>query len=113
MTVNKRRAKRQRIRHPAWVMPTPDQRIDCFVTDVSEDGARIQMDDTASVPDCFVLLLSNNGAPRRFCRAVWRKPHQIGVRFAPTFAEAANLKANPDDKAVPAPLDSDEPAGVA
>ncbi|HEX5211736.1 MAG TPA: PilZ domain-containing protein [Pseudolabrys sp.] len=112
MAVNKRRAKRQRIRYPAWVMPTPDQRIDCFVTDVSEVGARIQVDDAESVPDCFGLLLSNNGAPRRFCRAIWRKPHEIGVKFARTFADAASMKTNTEDHTVPAPLVADEPANV-
>jgi hypothetical protein len=111
MTVNKRRAKRQRIRHRAWVMPTPDRRINCFVTDVSEAGARIEVDDAAAVPDCFALLLSNNGAPRRFCRAVWRKPHQIGVKFARTFAEAVSLK--PNDKAVLTPPESDKPTDAA
>ena len=112
MAVNKRSAKRQRIRYPAWVMPTPDQRIDCFVTDVSETGARIQVDDAASLPECFALLLSNNGAPRRFCRAIWRKPHEIGVKFARTFAEAISIRPNPNDRAVSTPLKSDEPAGV-
>src|SRR5512146_1268376 len=102
MVENKRRVSRQRIRHPAWVMPAPDQRIDCFVTDVSQAGARIQMNDATGVPDCFILLLSANGAPRRFCRVAWRKSHQLGVKFARSFAEAANMQARPDDKAVPA-----------
>jgi PilZ domain-containing protein len=113
MAVNKRSAKRQRIRYPAWVMPTPDQRIDCFVTDVSETGARIQVDDAASLPECFALLLSNNGAPRRFCRAIWRKPHEIGVKFARTFAEAMNIRANAEDQAVPTSPAPDETADVA
>jgi len=113
MTVNKRRAKRQRIRHRAWVMPTPDRRIDCFVTDVSEVGARIEVGDSAVVPDCFALLLSDNGAPRRFCRAVWRKPHQIGVKFARTFAEAMSLRASPDNSAAPMQLESEKSAGAA
>ena len=113
MSQNKRRARRQCIRHPAWVTPTPDQRIDCFVTDVSEAGARIQVKDATTVPDCFILLLSTNGAPRRFCRVAWRKSDQLGVKFARTFAEAANMPARADDKAVPAPLEGDEAAGVA
>ena len=112
MTANKRRAKRKRIRYRAWVIPTPDRRIDCFVTDVSEDGARIELHDASVVPDCFALLLSNNGAPRRFCRAVWCKPHQIGVKFARSFAEAASARAKADDKATPAPPESDQPAGA-
>ena len=113
MATNKRHVKRQRIRHPAWLMPTPSQRIDCFVTDVSETGARIQVNDAENVPDCFALLLSSNGTPRRFCCAIWRKPHEIGVKFAPTFAEAMCLRPNPDNKAAPTPLESKKPAGVA
>lgn len=113
MAANKRHVKRQRIRHPAWAMPTPEQRIDCFVTDVSENGARIQVNDAENVPDCFALLLSNNGAPRRFCRAIWRKPHEIGVRFAQTFAEAMSLTVKSNDKGATAPLESKKPAGAA
>src|SRR5215831_380161 len=98
MSANKRHLKRQRIRYSAWLMPTPSQRIDCFVTDVSESGARIQVNDADNVPDCFALLLSNNGAPRRFCRAIWRKPHEIGVKFARTYTEAMNIRPNPNDQ---------------
>ena len=112
MSTEKRRLRRHTMRHSAWVAPTPEQRFNCIVSDVSETGARIEIDDAASVPDCFVLLLSSNGAARRFCRAVWRKPHQIGVKFEASFAAAASLTplSPADEKAAPPPLDMDEPA---
>jgi hypothetical protein len=109
MSKEKRRMRRQPLRHSAWVAPTPQQRFDCVVSDVSETGARIEINDGASVPDCFVLLLSSNGAARRFCRVVWRKPHQLGVKFEASFAAAANpARPSPaDERAAPAPLEAD------
>jgi len=90
MIKEKRNARRQPIRHSAWVATTPKQRFGCLVSDVSDTGARIEVNDSTAVPDIFVLMLSSNGAARRFCRVVWRKPHQVGVKFAASFAEAAN-----------------------
>jgi hypothetical protein len=115
MSKEKRRTRRQPMRHTAWVAPTPQQRFECVVSDVSETGARIEVNDGTSVPDCFVLLLSSNGAARRFCRVVWRRPRQIGVKFEASFAAAAN-PAHPssaDESAAPPPLEMDEPAAIA
>jgi len=121
MTREKRIARRQPLRYSAWVAVTPTKRFGCTVSDVSQTGARLDVNDSTAVPDRFVLLLSSNGAARRFCRVMWRKPNQVGVKFARTFAETANLA--PDAKAEapakteaetqPAPAEASESAATA
>jgi hypothetical protein len=107
----KRYTRRQPMRHSAWVAITPEQRFGCTVADISETGARIEVNDSAKVPDSFVLMLSSNGAARRFCRMVWRKPHQVGVKFEKSFAEAAKPATSADAAAVPA--EREEPVTAA
>jgi hypothetical protein len=117
----KRKAARKRLRYTAWVALSAEERHGCVLSDVSESGARIDVQDSNIVPDCFVLMLTNNGAARRYCRVMWRKPTQIGVRFARSLAEAAQdanaPKADANAKAAPAASapapDAAEPAKTA
>jgi hypothetical protein len=81
MIKDKRKSKRRPIRYSAWVALGPDQLHGCVLSDVSDTGARIDIDDTKAIPDQFLLLLSSNGSTRRKCKVVWRKPRQIGVTF--------------------------------
>ena len=103
MIKEKRQARRQPLRYTAWLAVTANQRLGCVVSDVSETGARIDVQDSEAVPGHFVLMLSSNGAARRFCRVVWRKPTQIGVKFERSLAEAAEASKTPaaDVAAVP------------
>jgi hypothetical protein len=54
---------------------------DCALSDVSDRGARINVHDSEIIPDNFLLLLAGNGAARRQCHVIWRKPQQVGVKF--------------------------------
>jgi hypothetical protein len=105
MIKEKRQARRQPLRYTAWVALTANQRHGCVVSDVSDTGARIDVQDSKTIPDHFVLMLSSNGAARRFCRVVWRKPTQVGVKFERSLADAANAtpapKADADASAAP------------
>ncbi|HEY1474472.1 MAG TPA: PilZ domain-containing protein [Pseudolabrys sp.] len=107
MIREKRNARRQPLRYTAWLAVTAEQRHGCVVSDISDTGARIDVQDAKAIPDYFVLLLSSNGAARRFCRVMWRKPTQLGVKFAHSLAEAANAtlvpQANADEQGVPEP----------
>lgn len=107
MLKEKRRARRQSLRYTAWVALTADQRHGCVVSDVSETGARIDVQDSKILPDAFVLMLTSNGAARRFCHIVWRKPTQVGVKFERSMAEATEAtlapKSDADVKAAPPP----------
>jgi hypothetical protein len=49
--------------------------------DISEGGARVAAARASTLPQTFCLLLGNDGKSRRFCRVVWRKGGQVGVRF--------------------------------
>ena len=80
---DKRKAPRRQMRYSAWLAYDGDDMRGCALQDVSETGARINVDNSEIVPDRFILLLSGNGGPRRQCRVVWRQPHQIGVTFEP------------------------------
>jgi hypothetical protein len=108
MIREKRIAKRQPLRYTAWVALTAEQRHGCVVSDVSESGARIDVQDSSALPDHFVLMLTSNGSARRFCRVMWRKPTQVGVQFTRTMAEAAapKLAPAPDADAQAAPAEA-------
>jgi len=107
MNKEKRRTRRQPMRYTAWVALTPTERHGCVVSDVSDSGARIDVQDTKILPDCFVLLLTSSGSARRFCRIMWRKPTQVGVKFERSMAEALEAARLPataaDTKAAPSP----------
>src|SRR3974390_403455 len=114
MITEKRSARRQPLRYTAWLAVTAEQRLGCIVSDISDTGARIEVHDSNTIPDYFVLMLSSSGAARRFCRVMWRKPTQIGVKFPRSLAEAANAtmapKADADAQAAssgaPAPAET-------
>jgi len=65
----------------AWVIFEDGKRSKCVWSDISDRGACINIQDAEEIPDNFVLLLAENGSPRRRCRVIWRKPRQLGVKF--------------------------------
>jgi len=69
------------MRYTAWVAIKGEALHGCVLTDISESGGRIDIDDSKPVPDRFTLLLALNGSAKRKCRVVWRKERQIGVTF--------------------------------
>ena len=77
---NKRRFFRRRLEYRGFVMYGANVRS-CSVSDASEGGARIQIQDPADVPDRFVLSLSRRGPPCRKCQVVWRTDSALGVRW--------------------------------
>jgi hypothetical protein len=53
----------------------------CQISDISETGARLVLENVSDLPDQFMLLLTPNGEARRRCRVVWRDGAAIGVAF--------------------------------
>jgi hypothetical protein len=88
MAKDKRKSVRRPMRYTAWVALAADQLHNCVLSDVSDTGARIDIEDSKAIPDDFVLLLSSNGSARRKCQVVWRQPRQIGVKFERHLANA-------------------------
>jgi hypothetical protein len=54
----------------------------CAISDISERGARLVLENDDKLPDRFVLLLTAKGDTRRSCRVVWRTGTTLGVEFA-------------------------------
>ena len=81
MDKEKRKSVRRPIRYTAWVALDGGVLHNCVMFDVSDSGARIDIDDSMKIPDNFTLLLVSNGSARRNCHVVWRNPHQVGVTF--------------------------------
>jgi hypothetical protein len=81
MRGDKRKARRHRLRRNAWAVLEAGQRFECVITNISDRGAHISIADSDALPDSFVLLLAENGATRRRCRVIWRKPREIGIKF--------------------------------
>jgi hypothetical protein len=95
MIKDKRHSLRRPIRYTAWVALEPDQLHGCVLSDVSDTGARLDLEDSKTVPDSFMLLLAGNGSARRKCRVVWRKPRQVGVKFERRLADGARATLAP------------------
>ena len=53
----------------------------CTVSDISQGGARLALDNDDELPDRFVLLFTRNGGTRRRCRVIWRTGTTVGVEF--------------------------------
>lgn len=69
------------MRYTAVLILAGDEQRGCVLSDISDTGARIDVQTADELPERFTLLLSGNGSPRRKCRVVWRQPTQVGVNF--------------------------------
>jgi hypothetical protein len=86
MINDKRKDVRRPMQYTAWVaLPDSKTPLGCVLSDISESGARLDVDNPESIPDEFVLLLSRRGVPKRKCRVIWRNEHQLGVNFDRTL----------------------------
>ena len=81
MKSEQRKKTRKPLRHLVWLQIGTGLSSSATMSDVSDTGARLDVQEPAGIPDHFVLLLSENGHARRFCRVVWRSEHQLGVQF--------------------------------
>ncbi len=106
MQKEKRKNSRKPMRYTAWVAMENSQLHGCVVADISETGARLDVENSEQLPDNFTLLLSGqrNNTPHRHCHVVWRLPNQIGVHFEKRIAEPVKptAVAKPDDRDTPA-----------
>ncbi len=102
------------MRYTAWLALKPGKFHGCALSDISDTGARIDVEDSKIIPDRFPLFLSKNCSARRVCTVVWRKPKQIGVTFATRIAAAdrATLVPKADGDADSPPLAPAEAEGA-
>ena len=62
-----RRKPRRQFHYHASILVEGDKPFVCAIADISETGARIQLEDERELPDRFILLLTRNGDARRHC----------------------------------------------
>ena len=99
MRSDKRKAKRRPLRYSAWMSLDSDKLHGCVLSDISDTGARLDVEDVKAVPDRFMLLLSGTGAARRSCRVIWRAEAQIGVAFEKRLSDTAAVTLAPKSDA--------------
>jgi len=63
--------------------------MDCLVRDLSEEGARLELSETMTLPEVFDLYIAQKDATFR-ATLCWRRHESIGVTFA------ASAKAPPE-----------------
>jgi PilZ domain len=82
MFVEKRRQGRRVVHIPAKFDTGDNGPLrDCVVVDISDDGARLEVDDANGVPEQFVVIMAPHGGPYRRCRVIWRAEKHLGVEF--------------------------------
>lgn len=77
----KHRPARRRTNQTAWM--TVDGGFaarQCTVLDISEDGARVKVEDPQFVRSHFQLKFERT-SPGRTCRVAWKKGDVIGIEF--------------------------------
>jgi hypothetical protein len=80
--VELRKKPRRSFRHTASIIHGDEPTVQpCSVVDISESGARLQIEHEGELPDNFMLSLTPSGKVRRFCRLVWRDGTTLGVAF--------------------------------
>lgn len=102
---DQRKSKRRPVRYAARVEFKSGRTAGCFLSDVSDTGARLDVPYSDKVPDRFLLWLTADGSARRTCRVVWRKPQQVGVTFERRLPEQQRRSLEPATTA-----DTDRPS---
>lgn len=82
MLNNKRSELRRSVNLPACVVSSTEPRLRrCVVVDMSEHGAKLELENAEDLPEHFTVLLSRRAALKRNCVLMWRSPTCVGVRF--------------------------------
>ncbi len=55
-------------------------KFDCIIVDVSENGARVELDGASGLPDCVLLKVLMTGEIKR-ARVVWKRANAVGLSF--------------------------------
>ena len=79
----RKKPRRQFHYHASMLIEGEKLPCPCAIADISESGARLQLEADCAVPERFILLLTKGGEARRHCRLVWRDGLFVGVEFPP------------------------------
>ena len=75
----KRRHPRTDVNEPAYVSVAGSV-MSCMVRNISAEGAAIDVDNAAFVPQHFRLVMNNNATVHE-CRIAWIQKNRIGLTF--------------------------------
>jgi PilZ domain len=82
MAVTKKRESRKLLGQPAWI--TLDGGFaarQCVVQDISSSGAKINLDDAATLPATLRLAFARDARTGHKCQVIWRRGRSAGVKF--------------------------------
>lgn len=99
MFAEKRKNRRRNLHYGARILISPEQFLDCNLSNISEATAHIKAPNTGALPDRFVHELAARGPVRRECEVAWRKPNHVGRNFVTAAAAPAKRLAAPTEPA--------------
>ena len=76
----KRKYPRTEIEEPAYVS-SGGSVMSCVVRNISREGAAIDVDNPAFVPQRFRLVMAKNSSVVHECRIAWIQKNRIGLTF--------------------------------
>ena len=79
----RRKHPRTEIDEPAYVS-SGGSVMRCIVRNISPEGAAIEVENPAFVPQRFRLVIANNSSVVRECRIAWIQKNRIGLTFVDT-----------------------------
>ena len=97
---HRRQGPRRALNRPAWLIcEQSPQPILCLLVNISDRGARLQVQPDTSLPEQFDLAISLDRSITRHCKLIWRDGAAVGVRFVKAApeknkAEAASASAS-------------------
>ena len=83
----KRKYPRTEINEPAYVS-SGGSVIPCVVRNISREGAAIDVDNPAFVPQHFRLVMAKDPSIVHACRVTWIQRNRVGLTFVGTDASA-------------------------
>ena len=82
MPAPKKREARKLLSRPAWITLDGGFAVrQCLVQDISTAGARIFVDDAATLPARLRLAFARDARTGHKCQVVWRRGKSAGVKF--------------------------------
>jgi len=92
MTEHQKRRQRLRALKGGSILFYNGAAFDCTVRNLSETGARIEVENPVGIPDKFKLIIKSKKLERA-CHVMWRKAKEIGVRFVESVSTGALLSS--------------------
>jgi hypothetical protein len=91
----KRKHPRTEIEEPAFVS-SGGSVMRCVVRNISRDGAAIDVENPAFVPQAFRLVMARDSSIVRECRVAWIKRNRVGLTFVDVDGAAPSASGGDD-----------------